>query len=52
LKTLAVARKGLIMSKETKSENCCEEINCCSCCKPKDIAALLRHVADFFDKKE
>lgn len=47
------------MSKEVTKEKCCDEIsskccedtNCCSCCSPKDISLLLRHVADFFDKK-
>jgi hypothetical protein len=38
-------------SKENK--DCCTQTNCCdcSCLNTKQVAKLLRHVADFFDKE-
>jgi len=41
------------MSKETKEkkDECCSTESCCKCCDPKTIAAFLRHVAEFFEKR-
>lgn len=37
------------MSGKTKDDkNCCG----CKCCDSNEIAGLLRHVADFFEKKD
>jgi len=40
------------MTKQDSKESCCDETKkCCNCCEGGQIAAFLRHVASFFDKK-